>query len=286
MMKKTGIDSVSQRVLLALLEGRLLEGALLEGTLMEGTLLEGRLLDGLGDTRSGQEGFPQEGLHPGGCRQDGIQPGGGQQGDLHPSGLHPDSFPHGPGDGQSEGLLYEPDPPYGGAEQVALLEAGELVRLYRAVRDRMAELGMDPDRFEPPVRREPEVLRITGRYRIFLPERGGEELRLRPLVKTVFIFFLKHPEGIAAKGIGAFRSELLSIYSRITGREDAEAVAATVDRLVDVMENSFHENCSRLNTRLAACFPEGTLDQYQVRGARSGLRRIALEPMYVRWEEP
>lgn len=286
MMKKTGIDSVSQRVLLALLEGRLLEGALLEGTLMDGTLLEGRLLDGLGDTRSGQEGFPQEGLHPGGSQQE----------SLHPSGLHPDSFPHGPGDGlqeglhpggsQQEGLLYEPDPPYGGAEQVALLEAGELVRLYRAVRDRMAELGMDPDRFEPPVQREPEVLRITGRYRIFLPERGGEELRLRPLVKTVFIFFLKHPEGIAAKGIGDYRPELLSIYSRITGREDAEAVAATVDRLVDVMENSFHENCSRLNTRLAACFPEGTLDQYQVRGARSGLRRIALEPMYVRWEEP
>ena len=281
MMKKTGIDSVSQRVLLALLEGRLLEGALLEGT-----LLEGRLLDGLGDTRSGQEGFPQEGLHPRGSQQEG----------LHPSGLQPDSSLHEPGGGQQEGLhpggsqqeslLYEPDPPYGGAEQVALLEAGELVRLYRAVRDRMAELGMDPDRFEPPVQREPEVLRITGRYRIFLPERGGEELRLRPLVKTVFIFFLKHPEGIAAKGIGAFRSELLSIYSRITGREDAEAVAATVDRLVDVMENSFHENCSRLNTRLAACFPEGTLDQYQVRGARSGLRRIALEPMYVRWEEP
>ena len=221
MMKKTGIDSVSQRVLLALLEGSLLDSSL-----------------------------------------------------------------HEPGDSQQEGLLYEPDPPYGGAEQVALLEAGELVRLYRAVRDRMAELGMDPDRFEPPVQHEPEVLRITGRYRIFLPERGGEELRLRPLVKTVFIFFLKHPEGIAAKGIGAFRSELLSIYSRITGREDAEAVAATVDRLVDVMENSFHENCSRLNTRLAACFPEGTLDQYQVRGARSGLRRIALEPMYVRWEEP
>ena len=281
MMKKTGIDSVSQRVLLALLEGRLLEGALLEGT-----LLEGRLLDGLGDTRSGQEGFPQEGLHPRGSQQEG----------LHPSGLQPDRSQHEPGGGQQEGLhpggsqqeslLYEPDPPYGGAEQVALLEAGELVRLYRAVRDRMAELGMDPDRFEPPVQREPEVLRITGRYRIFLPERGGEELRLRPLVKTVFIFFLKHPEGIAAKGIGAFRSELLSIYSRITGREDAEAVAATVDRLVDVMENSFHENCSRLNTRLAACFPEGTLDQYQVRGARSGLRRIALEPMYVRWEEP
>ena len=266
MMKKTGIDSVSQRVLLALLEGRLLEG----------DLLEGRLLDGLGDTRSGQEGFPQEGLHPRGSQQGGFQQ----------EGLQPDSSLHEPGGSQQEGLLYEPDPPYGGAEQVALLEAGELVRLYRAVRDRMAELGMDPDRFEPPVQREPEVLRITGRYRIFLPERGGEELRLRPLVKTVFIFFLKHPEGIAAKGIGAFRSELLSIYSRITGREDAEAVAATVDRLVDVMENSFHENCSRLNTRLAAYFPEGTLDQYQVRGARSGLRRIALEPMYVRWEEP
>lgn len=184
------------------------------------------------------------------------------------------------------GLLLEPDAPYGSPEQVALLEAGELVRLYRAVQARMAALGLTAGDVEPPARREPEVLRITSRYRIFLPERGGEELRLRPLAKTVFIFFLKHPEGIPAKCIGDYREELLSIYSRITGRDDAEAIAATVDRLTDVMDNSFHENCSRLNTALSALFPEETLDRYRVKGSCPGLRRIDLEPMYVRWEEP
>ena len=185
-----------------------------------------------------------------------------------------------------EGILSEPDAPYGSPGQIALLEAGELVSLYRAVRERMAELGLDPDRVDPPSRREPEVLRITSRYRIFLPERGGEELRLRPLVKTVFIFFLKHPEGVPAKRIGDYRGELLAIYGRITGRDDRDAVAATVDRLIDVMDNSLSENCSRLNARLAACFPEETLDRYRVQGSCPGLRRIALEPMYVRWEEP
>ena len=184
------------------------------------------------------------------------------------------------------GLLAEPEAPYGSSDQIALLEAGELIRLYHSVRERMAALGLHPDRIDPPERREPEVLRITSRYRIFLPERGGEELRLRPLVKTVFIFFLKHPEGVPAKCIGDYRGELLGIYSRVTGRDDTEAVAATVDRLVDVMDNSLSENCSRLNARLAACFPEETLDRYRVQGSCSGLRRIALEPMYVRWEEP
>lgn len=196
----------------------------------------------------------------------------------------------------SEGLFQEPVAAYGDGEQVAWMEAEELVRMYRAVRSRMEELGIDapsPSRTEPTTPevdapgaavREPEVLRITRRYRIFLPGRQEEELRLRPLVKTVFIFFLKHPEGVAAKCLSDYRSELLSIYGRISGRDDPAAQAATVDRLVDAMDNSLHENCSRLNAGLSAIFPKETLDQYQVQGSYGEPKRIALKRMYVRWE--
>ncbi len=182
------------------------------------------------------------------------------------------------------GVLEDPAIPYGSPERLDLLEAEELLRLYRAVRERVAALGIDAAAAtaEP---RGPEILRISDRYRIFLPERGGEELRLRPLAKTLFIFFLKHPEGVQAKCLGDFRDELLAIYGRITGRDDAAAVTATVDRLVDATDNSLHENCSRLNARLSVVFPKETLDQYRIQGSYAGLRRIALERMYVRWEE-
>ena len=183
-------------------------------------------------------------------------------------------------------VLEDPAVPYGSPERLDLLEAEELLRLYWAVRERVTALGIDAAAAaataEP---RGPEILRISDRYRIFLPERGGEELRLRPLAKTLFIFFLKHPEGVQAKCLGDFRDELLAIYGRITGRDDAAAVAATVDRLVDATNNSLHENCSRLNARLSAVFPKETLDQYRIQGSYAGLRRIALERMYVRWEE-
>lgn len=182
------------------------------------------------------------------------------------------------------GFLFEGGSDYGVPGLEDLQDAEELLRLYRRIRERMDRLGIPAEPPAASLSSGPEALRITARYRIFLPDRGGEELRLRPLVKTVFIFFLKHPEGILAKRIGDHRAELLAIYERITGRDDPVAVAATVDRLVDVLDNSLHENCSRLNARLSAVFPEETLDQYRIQGSRSGLRRIALERMYVRWE--
>lgn len=178
-----------------------------------------------------------------------------------------------------EAGLQEPPAPYG--KDPEEMEAAELLRLYATVRRRMKALGL---REPPPVRNtSPERLRISRDYRIFLVERG-EEIRLQPLVKTVFIFFLKHPEGVPFKEIGTHREELYSIYSRITGRTDIGAISESIARLADSGDNSIHEKCSVLRSRLLGYFDEGIIDRYIISGGYGEPRRITLDRIFIVWE--
>lgn len=164
---------------------------------------------------------------------------------------------------------------------VEMMDAEELIELYFSIRERLHELGIKPSRVKDP----PEKIFITGDYRIFIRDRQGKELILSPLVKTVFIFFLKHPEGIAFKELPSFEGEMYKIYSRITGRTNLGAIRKSISRLTDIEDNSIHEKCSRLKERLALYFNEKTLDYYIVKGRYGGGRGISLGREYVFWEE-
>ena len=178
-----------------------------------------------------------------------------------------------------EAGLNEPPAPYG--KDPEEMECSELLRLYTAVRRRMKELGIKEPRAAE--NSSPERLRITRDYRIFLVERG-EEIRLQPLVKTVFIFFLKHPEGVPFKEMETHREELYSIYSRITGRTDIRAISRSIGRLSDTEDNSIHEKCSVLRSRLLSYFDEGVIDRYVISGGYGEPRRISLDRIFIIWE--
>ena len=57
-------------------------------------------------------------------------------------------------------------------------------------------------------------LMISRNYRIFL---GDEriEVHLEPLVKSLYLLFLKHPEGIIFKDLPDYRKELALIYNKV-----------------------------------------------------------------------
>lgn len=163
-----------------------------------------------------------------------------------------------------------------------LMDACELLELYQEIGRRLQSTSLVSK--NPPSSDPPEEIIINQDYRIFLPGRNGQELKLRPLVKTVFLLFLKHPEGIALKSVGEYRKEIESLYSKVSRRSDPESVTETAGRLADAMDNSIHENCSRLNARLSEYFQGSALEDLQVRGEYGGLRRIRHNRMLVRWE--
>ena len=75
-----------------------------------------------------------------------------------------------------------------------------------------------------------KTIRITRGLRIYI---GPNELKIRPMSKTVLLLFLKHPEGIALKQIGNYRGEMEGYYRRLSRSSDPSAVQERVLRILD-----------------------------------------------------
>lgn len=175
------------------------------------------------------------------------------------------------------GRLEEPAVDYGGL--LDGMEAAELMAFMVKVQERLKDLGMGVESLAEPVE-----LFIDKRYSIRMVGPDGPMLQLRPLVKTLFILFLRHPEGILLKQRDCFRAELEEIYSTINPNTFREDVKARVARLVDLEDNSFSEKASVLNARLKELLPDEIAGEYQIKGHNGCPRKIRLNPLLVHWE--
>ena len=88
-------------------------------------------------------------------------------------------------------------------------------------------------------------IEITTNYKIMLID-YGKEVKMTPLQKTLYIFYLRHPEGVAFKMLSAYYDELLAIYKVLSNREDLEKQQHSIRRLVDATDNAINEKCSRI----------------------------------------
>ena len=103
------------------------------------------------------------------------------------------------------GILEDPAVDYL-AERVDEMDAAALLEAMELLQDRLRRL-------QPAFA---ERIRVTRDFRILLPDRFDTEIRLRPLVKTVFLLFLRHPEGIRFRDLHDYRDELTGLYARIS----------------------------------------------------------------------
>lgn len=88
-------------------------------------------------------------------------------------------------------------------------------------------------------------IEITADYKLLLSD-YEKEVRMTPLQKTLYIFYLRHPEGVAFKMLSAYYDELLAIYKVLSNREDLQKQQHSIRRLVDATDNAINEKCSRI----------------------------------------
>ena len=186
-----------------------------------------------------------------------------------------------------QGVLEEPAVDYGG--MLERMEAAELLELLEKLQERLRAMGITAD--VPGTMPEPEVagpvdLYIDRLYTIRMSAPDGPVLPLRPLVKALFILFLRHPEGILLKQRDRYRQELEDIYAVISPNTAKEDIRVRIGRLVNLQDNSFSEKASVLNARLEELLPSGMAEDYKIQGYNGHPRRIMLNPLLVHWEGP
>ena len=177
----------------------------------------------------------------------------------------------------NSGVLEDPAVEYL-AERVEEMDAAALLEAMSIIRKRLSELdvleGTD----------EGERIRVTKDYRIVLPDRFDTEIRLRPLVKTVFLLFLRHPEGIRYKDLPDYKTELSDLYRGITRRAGGPELEKSIDRLIDPKDNSIHEKAANLAAALSRYFNPEQLPAYTITGKAGTPKRIRLDQSLVEWE--
>jgi hypothetical protein len=128
-------------------------------------------------------------------------------------------------------------------------------------------------------------LLIDEKNRIFLTDYDNIEIELTPLPKTLFIFLLKHPEGVKFKELYQHKNELIEIYGQIGNRLDLDQITKSIQDLTDVRTNSINEKCSRIKEAFLSKFDESIARNYYITGARSENKCITLDRSMVIFSE-
>ena len=107
---------------------------------------------------------------------------------------------------------------------------------------------------------------VTKDYRIILADYDNREVELTPVHKAVYLLFLAHPEGIEFKKLRDYRDELARYYMATARLMDKEVIMESVDMLVDPLNNSINEKCSRIKKVFMGMMDEYTASHYIISG--------------------
>ena len=132
----------------------------------------------------------------------------------------------------------------------------------------------------------PSRLLINKHSKLFLTDFGNMEVKMGPLPKTLFLFFLRHPEGIAFKEIADHRKELEEIYSKITNSSNRKKINDSITNLVNPGENSINEKCSMVKAAFLKSLDISVAKNYLITGPKGGLKKINLDLNLVTYDIP
>ena len=161
--------------------------------------------------------------------------------------------------------------------------------LVEEIKERIRKLkdyGMSEKELTSLLETEQPLLKLTisRNYRLFLGEQRVE-IRMEPLVKAVYLLFLRHPEGIIFKDLPDYRQELTKIYSDVRPWGLTDRALQSIEDVTNPMLNSINEKCARIKKTFLAVMGSGMAEYYYIKGIRCEPKGIALPRDLVVWEQ-
>jgi len=138
------------------------------------------------------------------------------------------------------------------------------------------------ERFEITKRASRLLVNSGPKKRIFFTDLPNCELRLTPLEKTVFLFFLRHEAGVSFNEMDAFEKELFEIYSELNpNMEEAKAWKSIRQMVNPQTENSLNEKISKIKNKIIQLVGDEMSEFYVISGNRNEKKRIGLDRSLV-----
>ena len=167
-------------------------------------------------------------------------------------------------------------------------ESDELKQLLKEVRSRMQQLKeygvSEQDILSSLHPTQPmQQLIVNRNYRLFLGDKC-KEIHMEPLVKAVYLLFLRHPEGINFKDLPDYREELTRLYDKIRPWGLTDRALQSIEDVTNPMLNSINEKCARIRKAFITALDSRDAEYYYIKGTRGKKKRIALPQELILWE--
>ncbi len=127
-------------------------------------------------------------------------------------------------------------------------------------------------------------LTITKDYKIVIGDENQCEIELEPLVKSIYLLFLSHPEGIVLKCLPDYRRELKDIYKTVRPQGLTDGAERSIMNATNPVQNSINEKCARIRKAFSRVLPQRLVKYYAISGKRGEVKKIALQRDRICWE--
>lgn len=101
---------------------------------------------------------------------------------------------------------------------------------------------------------------VSENLRIYIPELDNREIKMTALARALYVFYLRHEEGVEFKFLSEFTEELFSLYRLASNRIDDSRLRSTVENLVNPTDNKINECASRIKAAFLS-----VMDEYMAR---------------------
>ena len=118
---------------------------------------------------------------------------------------------------------------------------------------------------------------IDNRKRIFLPDFGNIEIKLRPLEKTLFFLYLRHPAGIGLSFLCDYKNELYEIYTSLSSIGDLYEMRNRIDEMVNITSNSAVEKISKIKAAFVKAIGDELAKSYYIQGGNGEVKKMELD---------
>lgn len=125
---------------------------------------------------------------------------------------------------------------------------------------------------------------ITEDYKIVLHGEQPVEVEMEPLIKSVYMLFLLHPEGIVLKCLPDYRTELTKLYLLLRPYGLTDRVKKSIMDVTNPTLNSINEKCTRIRKIFSSALPQSIAKYYAISGKRGEAKKVELIRGNVIWK--